>query len=124
MHLPQNFAAKSGFPYLVDVKISDACPFGCPFCFVPETKILTERGEIKIEEIKVGEKIYSFNEETQALEVDNVSEVMERLVDEDIFEIELEDGTVLLVTKEHPFFVEGGWVEANELEIGMSLHGF
>ena len=38
MHLPQNFDNKSGFPYLVDIKISDFCPFGCEFCFQSSTK--------------------------------------------------------------------------------------
>lgn len=38
MHLPQNFDNKSGFPYLVDIKISDYCPFGCEFCFQSSTK--------------------------------------------------------------------------------------
>jgi len=38
MHLPQNFAAKSGFPYLVDVKISEFCPYNCNFCYQSSTK--------------------------------------------------------------------------------------
>lgn len=29
---------KSGFPYLVDIKISDYCPFGCKFCYQSSTK--------------------------------------------------------------------------------------
>jgi organic radical activating enzyme len=29
---------KSGFPYLVDCKITDFCPFGCPFCYQSSTK--------------------------------------------------------------------------------------
>ncbi len=38
MHLPQTFAAKSGFPYLVDVKISEFCPYNCQFCYQSSTK--------------------------------------------------------------------------------------
>jgi len=38
MQLPQNFATKSGFPYLVDVKISEFCPYNCQFCYQSSTK--------------------------------------------------------------------------------------
>lgn len=43
MHLPQNFAAKSGFPYLVDVKMTEFCPFEggsgiCKNCYQSSTK--------------------------------------------------------------------------------------
>lgn len=38
MHLPQTFAAKSGFPYLVDIKISEFCPYNCQFCYQSSTK--------------------------------------------------------------------------------------
>jgi organic radical activating enzyme len=38
MTLPQNFDQKSGFPYLVDIKLTDYCTFGCPFCYQSSTK--------------------------------------------------------------------------------------
>ncbi len=32
-----NNIQKSAFPYLVDVKITEVCPFGCPFCYTSST---------------------------------------------------------------------------------------
>ena len=37
MQLPNTFTDKAGFPYLVDVKITDKCPFGCSFCYQSST---------------------------------------------------------------------------------------
>jgi intein/homing endonuclease len=124
MHLPQNFAAKSGFPYLVDVKVSEFCPYNCQFCLTPETSILTEGGQKLFKDVRVGEKLYSFNEKTKEIEVDSVEEVSVRLVDEEIFDIELEDGRIISATKEHPFFVEGEWINTQDLQKDMSLHIF
>lgn len=37
--IPQSTTAtKSGFPYLVDIKISEYCPFACQFCYQSSTK--------------------------------------------------------------------------------------
>lgn len=43
MHFPQNFANKSGFPYLVDIKLTGYCPFEggsgiCKNCYQSSTK--------------------------------------------------------------------------------------
>lgn len=93
------------------------CSFGCIYCALRGTKIRMADGTDKpIEEIDVGDSVLSFNVETRKQEPDAVAAFMARSV-ESILEIELEDGTKISLTGEHPVFVEGkGWIRADDLQ--------
>ena len=121
MYLPQSFASKSGFPYLVDIKISDFCPFGCEFCLPPETLVKTPNGEKRIDEIKINELVYSIDANNMQMVTNPVEKIYTRFVNEEIFDIELEDGRIISSTKEHPFFVDGEWIEAQSLKEDMCV---
>lgn len=86
-------------------------------CFTAGTKVSTENGEIPIENIKVGDKVLSKNEETDEIEYKEVTQLFQNqkyttykvLVGDEIIE----------TTDNHPFWVEGqGWVLAKELKAG------
>jgi hypothetical protein len=92
-----------------------SCSLGCNYCCVEGTKITTSNGKRPIEEINIGDKIYSYNIKTKSVEEDIVSSVMERVVDE-LIEIEMDNGVKLMVTEEHPIYVRGkGEVKAGDL---------
>ena len=104
-------------------------------CFVAGTLIQTKDGEKKIEEIKQGDEVLSYDERTQAFEYNPVVRTFERY-SEEILSVKIASETESLgVTPEHPFYVrtygarsnlssddeansQGEWKAANALEIG------
>lgn len=85
-------------------------------CFVSNTKINTERGRINIQDLKVGDTVLSFNETTGLVENSTIIRIGSREVTvEDLIKIELEHGSFLVCTKDHPFYVKGRWKQAQSL---------
>lgn len=81
-------------------------------CFIPGSRVLMYGGEYKnIEDIQIGEKIYSHD--------GSVQKVLNRLeydVNEELVELEFANGKKITCTKDHEFFTHNrGWVKADEL---------
>ena len=90
----------------------------CGASFASGTSIQTGEGARAIEEIAVGDEVWSHNETTGATELKAVERVFTRVATE-ILVINLAGGDRLETTPEHPFFVPGqGWVEARDLVAG------
>lgn len=90
-------------------------------CFAAGTLVHTEQGPRAIEQVAPGDRVWSRSETTGELALLPVTrrfvthdQVVERLV------FEAEDGALeaLVVTLEHPFWSERGWVAASALEPG------
>jgi hypothetical protein len=75
-------------------------------CFVAGTKIHTENGIKNIEDVKVGEKVMSFNHDNDTSEYKEVLEVMFK-ENECVITYVFEDETELTGTKDHPLYVVG-----------------
>ncbi|MDR1643893.1 MAG: HINT domain-containing protein [Clostridiales bacterium] len=89
-------------------------------CFDGDTPVLTEDGSKRIDEIEVGDRVWSYNFETGEVELCEVTEVFVNETYE-ILSITV-DGEVIDATAGHPFYVDGrGWVEAGELNTGSLL---
>lgn len=104
-------------PEICDIEISTICRQGCSFCFPSNTKIQTLEGKKPIEDIKYGDKVYGFNEETQTKEIQVVDQLFEREYEENIIRILLEDDTYLFLTPNHRIYTQRGWVKASEIRI-------
>jgi hypothetical protein len=83
-------------------------------CFIADTLVTTAKGKIKIQNVKVGMEVLSFNEETKGQEF---SKVKETIISSNIrlVTIRTESGIELRCTKEHPFYVKdsaAGWIQA------------
>lgn len=97
-------------------KLLRTCVFAC---FPAGTLIDTEFGKRKIEDIKVGERVWAYDEETGETGLQEVIDLMQRETDHSI-EIHLAN-EVITTTALHPFFVDGAWVDASELKPGDRL---
>lgn len=87
-------------------------------CFVAGTEISTPNGKTPIEKIEPGDKVISWNEDTNEIIESTVGKVSKASVN-NLVRLTLDNEIVLKVTKKHPFFVkEKGWVTADKLEWG------
>ena len=91
----------------------------CEECFVRGTPILTEKGYVNIEDVKVGDKVYSFNHGTDKVELKTVQRSFSQpLYGRKIVTIKTESGREITCTDNHKIFIsEIGYVRADSLQI-------
>jgi hypothetical protein len=90
-----------------DVLLHNKCTWSGFCCFVSGTKIATENGDILIEDVKVGDLVWSFNFETNTKELKKVLQVVAPMHD-DIVEVEFSNGVTNKNTFDHPYYtIEG-----------------
>ncbi len=105
--------------------IADAgCDFLCKIgkygCFPAGTSIVTESENIPIEDIKVDDKVLSFNHQTNRPEMKKVTSIKSYLVSA-IMALVFSSGDTLWATPNHPFWFDGQYVEAESLNAGDTL---
>lgn len=89
---------------------------GCN-CFVAGTKVQTDEGEKNIEDIEVGDKVLSKDEETGEVAYKEVVYTFHHNTNE-IYKIHV-GGQTIEATFNHPFYVMGkGWLFVKELKVG------
>ncbi|MCM1286352.1 MAG: polymorphic toxin-type HINT domain-containing protein [Acetobacter sp.] len=89
-------------------------------CFVEDTLISTEFGLIPIQEIAVGDKVYSANPDNNEIELKSVSKTFISSTYELVY-VSI-NGDEIATTKEHPFYVNNyGWIKADSLNVGDEL---
>jgi RHS repeat-associated protein len=99
-------------------------------CFVKGTLIHTKEGLVPIEEIKSGDEVLSYNQDTKQTEYKPVIETYIRYT-ETIVKLEIEgEAKAVETTQEHPFYIrihkardsigddDGDWRDAGSLKIG------
>ena len=86
-------------------------------CFTEDTLILTEDGLIKIDEIEVGDFVWSENPETGDITLKEVKETFVNKTDTLVYIIV--NGETIKTTEGHVFYVENvGWLPASMLKQG------
>lgn len=94
-----------------DVVINDEC-------FSGEMEVLTKYGNTKIKDIKIGDIVLNYSEQTKEFKEDIVIDVFENLTKsnkEKMYKLEFDCGTSIEVTGNHKFLTDLGWVRADEL---------
>jgi len=88
-------------------------------CFTENTLLYTPNGYREIKDLKVGDKVYSYNEKTGEVEEDVISKVMINKTNS-YLKVTLEDNTIIEVTGSHPFYDKksNSWKPISEFEIG------
>lgn len=89
----------------------------CWFCFVAGTQVLTETGYKNIEDIKIGEKVYSLNLDTNETELSAVTKTI--LSSTDTTYIMTIGGKELELTPKHELYIiDKGFVRAFNVKVG------
>ena len=88
-------------------------------CFTENTLLYTPNGYREIKDLKVGDKVYSYNEKTGEVEEDVISKVMINKTNS-YLKVTLEDNTIIEVTGSHPFYDKksNSWKPISEFEVG------
>ena len=88
-------------------------------CFVGGTSVALANNKYKaIKDIKVGDNVLSFNEQTKQVSSQKVLETFKHSVNQTL-KIKI-DGKIIETTPNHPFYLpmSGGWANAEDLKIG------
>lgn len=88
-------------------------------CFLAGTLVKTENGHLPIEQIKVGDKVFTYNFEKKQTEINTVTHVYEN-VTQKYLKITTKNSCIE-VTGQHRFWIpkQEKWLMANELKTGM-----
>jgi RHS repeat-associated protein len=118
-----SLGAKDFYDYNERARRGDVDENGWPLpivCFTKGTLIYGTAGLKPIEEIKIGDTVYSYNIEADKIELNKVTNTLNRET-QGIYEITA-GKEIIHVTAEHPFYVSGkGWVKAKDLKKGDKL---
>ncbi len=88
-------------------------------CFIAGTKVLTKNGLLNIEDIRVGDSVWAYSDSLHKEKLQRVYITVVRNTQR-LYYINVES-VQIVTTKEHPFFVNGQWVEARNLKANDTL---
>jgi Pretoxin HINT domain/Domain of unknown function (DUF4280) len=88
-------------------------------CFTGETPVHTPNGVKRIQDIVIGDTVLSYDAEGQKIVLQKVTELFEEEVDQ-ILEIGTVNG-IIQTTAGHPFFVNGAYKDAEQIQVGEYL---
>lgn len=77
-------------------------------CFTRDTKILTAEGLKTVDELKIGDKVYSFNKETLKTEIDECIDIIKKGTNNIIYNIQTTSGKIRLTSEHKVYVVEYG----------------
>jgi len=85
--------------------------------FEGSTLVATDKGLIPIQEIKIGDKVWAYNEVNQSKSLQEVTHLIRGEHYKELIDIELISGEVITTTDNHPFWTidTQSWIEADEL---------
>ena len=109
------------FRYLDDIPQDEFGLVVVDECFPKGTKVSTPNGYKNIEDIKLGDKIYTYNHILNKIEIEEVNYLFNKDVD-DVIEITSSSGSKLKCTCNHPIYTDRGYVRADELMVGDVLY--
>lgn len=90
-------------------------------CFPKDTKISTLTGYKKIQDIEIGDFVYSFNHKTEKIELKQVDYLYKKEYNE-LIEITLSNKDNLTCTCNHPIYTQRGYIKAGDLKEGDILY--
>lgn len=85
-------------------------------CFVKGTLVYTSDGLKPIEDIEIGDKVWSYDEIKKQNELKKVLS-LSRNITKQLLELSINNSKIIC-TPEHPFYIKGNWVHAKDLKRG------
>ena len=87
-------------------------------CFEKETLVRTKDGLVKIEDVEIGDEVYTFNQQNNVVEINKVTNTFEHKISDRMCNIEI-NGECIKSTLNHPYYTKNrGWVNAKDLKKG------
>jgi len=87
-------------------------------CFDKDNKVLTPSGYIEIENIKPGDSVINYSENTKEFKIDIVIAQHKNLTNsstEKMYQLVFDNDSVINVTGNHKFLTKDGWIRADQL---------
>ncbi|MES9863930.1 MAG: putative Ig domain-containing protein [Candidatus Thiodiazotropha sp. LLP2] len=103
--------------------LSRICPGNS---FEGQTLVTTEEGLVAIKDVKIGDKVWAYNDETGEKSIQEVVHLIEGEGEKNLVDITLKNGEVIHATEGHPFYLPelgGKWLKAKDLKKGHQLLG-
>ena len=110
---------KAGSQFFREVKTAYEPPSVNSNCFVAGTKVLTSSGLKSIEDLVVGDSVWSYNEITGRIALKQVEALYKKSVRQ-LVRL-LFDEEAVCTTSEHPFWVNNTWIQAKDISISDSV---
>ncbi len=89
-------------------------------CFTAGTQVYTDKGYKNIEDIKVEDLVWAYNEKTKNQELKKVINTFSK-VRNHIYKIHF-GNNVIEATEDHPFFIDDQWLKVKNLKVGDLLN--
>ena len=86
-------------------------------CFVAGTQVLTEDGMKNIEDIEIGQRVYTINTDTNEKELKEVIDLF-RGTSNELYKLKIGDEIITTTPKHQFYIVDKGWVRAYDLKEG------
>lgn len=93
-------------------------------CVALDSKISSPNGQIEIKDLKIGDKVFSYNEELSCIEEDEIVDIYENISLAPMYEIVLENNEVLRITANHKVKTTRGWIRVDNLNLEDELLAF
>ncbi|KAJ3451127.1 intein-containing DNA-directed RNA polymerase subunit beta precursor [Anaeramoeba flamelloides] len=91
-------------------------------CLYENEPVLMDNGEYKkIKEVKVGDKVKTFNPKTMTESITTVINHFVRNTDKKIYKITTNSGRQIIATYDHKFYTNKGWIKVEDFKVNSTL---
>lgn len=91
-------------------------------CLTADTKVKTSDGEKEIADLKIGDKVLSYNHAKNTLEYKKITRLIKREAPQRMYRLLLRNGTVIISTGNHPHWTQDGYKEVKDIKKGDLLY--